>query len=78
MLSMKLFSTPLGQLLDRARGRRRLRGVVETARLEANAVATVVESLALSRPEVGFFLRSECRRRKTKDAHDEDHAQLHP
>jgi hypothetical protein len=32
----------------------------------------------LSRPEVGLFLRSECRRRKTKDAHDEDHAQLHP
>ena len=25
---------------------------------EANAVATVVESLALSRPEVAFFLRS--------------------
>jgi DNA mismatch repair protein MutL len=29
---------------------------------EANAVATVVESLALSRPEVGFFLRSDGRR----------------
>jgi hypothetical protein len=50
----------------------------QSALAEANAMATVVESLALSRPEVGFFLRSECRRRKTKDAHDEDHAQLHP
>jgi DNA mismatch repair protein MutL len=29
---------------------------------EANAVATVVESLALSRPETGFFLRSDGRR----------------
>jgi DNA mismatch repair protein MutL len=29
---------------------------------EANAVARVVESLALSRPEVGFFLRSDGRR----------------
>ena len=29
---------------------------------ETNAVATVVESLALSRPEVGFFLRSDGRR----------------
>ncbi len=44
----------------------------QSALTETNAVATVVESLALSRPEVGFFLRSECRRRKTKDAHDED------
>jgi hypothetical protein len=51
---------------------------VAAEHVEANAVTTVVESLALSRPEVGFFLRSECRRRKTKDAHDEDHAQLHP
>ena len=50
----------------------------QSALTEANAVATVVASLALSRPEVGFFLCSECRRRKTKDAHDEDHAQLHP
>jgi DNA mismatch repair protein MutL len=31
-------------------------------RAEANAVASVVESLALSRPEVGFFLRSDGRR----------------
>ena len=51
--------------------------VVATVLPEANVVATVVESLALSRPEVGFFLRSECRRRKTKGAQDEDHAQLY-
>jgi DNA mismatch repair protein MutL len=29
---------------------------------ETNAIATVVESLALSRPEVGFFLRADGRR----------------
>jgi DNA mismatch repair protein MutL len=34
----------------------------QSAFAEANAVATVVESLALSRPEVGFFLRSDERR----------------
>jgi len=34
----------------------------QSASTEANAVATVVESLALSRPEVGFFLRSDGRR----------------
>jgi DNA mismatch repair protein MutL len=34
------------------------RGFLGTERAEANAVATVVESLALSRPRVGFFLRS--------------------
>jgi hypothetical protein len=45
MLSMKLFSTPLGQLLDRARGRRRLRGVVETARLWRRTQLTTTESL---------------------------------
>src|SRR5215217_2371214 len=38
------------------------RGFLGTVRAEANAVATVVESLALSRPEVGFFLRSDRRR----------------
>ena len=38
------------------------RGFLGTVRSEANAVATVVESLALSRPEVGFFLRSDGRR----------------
>jgi DNA mismatch repair protein MutL len=38
------------------------RGFLGTVRAEANAVATVVESLALSRPEVGFFLRSDGRR----------------
>jgi hypothetical protein len=32
---------------------------------ETNAVATVVESLALSRPEVGFFLRADGRRSLT-------------
>lgn len=37
------------------------RGFLGTARAEANAVAAVVESLALSRPEVGFWLRSEVR-----------------
>lgn len=31
-------------------------------RAEANAVATVVQSLALSRPEVGFYLKSDGRR----------------
>jgi hypothetical protein len=30
----------------------------QSALTEANAVATVVESLALSRPEVGFFLET--------------------
>jgi hypothetical protein len=53
-------------------------GVVVTGSAEADAVATVVESLALSRPEKVNPGRSECRRRKTKDAHDEDHAQLYP
>ncbi len=37
------------------------RGFLGTERAEANAVATVVESLALSRPGVGFSLRSEGR-----------------
>ena len=37
------------------------RGFLGTVRAEANAVASVVESLALSRPEVGFFLRSDGR-----------------
>ncbi|MDQ3363715.1 MAG: DNA mismatch repair endonuclease MutL, partial [Actinomycetota bacterium] len=37
------------------------RGFLGTVRAEANAVATVVQSLALSRPEVGFFLRSDGR-----------------
>ncbi len=37
------------------------RGFLGTERAEANAVATVVESLALSRPGVGFALRSEGR-----------------
>ena len=41
------------------------RGFLGTVRAEANAVATVVESLALSRPEVGFFLRSDGRRSLT-------------
>ena len=50
----------------------------QSASADAVSVAMTVESLALSRPEVGFFLRSECRRRKTKDARREDHAQLHP
>ncbi len=34
------------------------RGFLGTERAEANAVASVVEALALSRPEVGFSLRS--------------------
>jgi DNA mismatch repair protein MutL len=38
------------------------RGFLGTVRAEANAVATVVESLALSRPEVGFSLLSDGRR----------------
>ena len=38
------------------------RGFLGTVRSEANAVATVVESLALSRPDVGFSLRSDGRR----------------
>ena len=38
------------------------RGFLGTVRAEANAVATVVEALALSRLEVGFFLRSDGRR----------------
>jgi DNA mismatch repair protein MutL len=37
------------------------RGFLGTERAEANAVATVVESLALSRPGIGFSLRSEGR-----------------
>jgi DNA mismatch repair protein MutL len=37
------------------------RSFLGTERAEANAVATVVESLALSRPGVGFFLRSDGR-----------------
>ncbi len=37
------------------------RGFLGTVRAEANAVATVVQSLALSRPDVGFFLRSDGR-----------------
>jgi DNA mismatch repair protein MutL len=35
------------------------RSFLGTERAEANAVATVVESLALSRPQVGYFLRSD-------------------
>jgi DNA mismatch repair protein MutL len=38
------------------------RGFLGTERAEANAVATVVQSLALSRPRVGFYLRSDGRR----------------
>lgn len=38
------------------------RGFLGTARAEANAVAVVVQALALSRPEVGFFLKSDGRR----------------
>jgi DNA mismatch repair protein MutL len=37
----------------------------QSALAETNAVATVVESLALSRPEVGFFLRADGRRSLT-------------
>lgn len=37
------------------------RGFLGTERAETNAVVTVVESLALSRPQVGFFLRSDGR-----------------
>src|SRR5215203_6862971 len=37
------------------------RGFLGTQRAEANAVSAVVESLALSRPGVGFSLRSEGR-----------------
>ncbi len=37
------------------------RGFLGTPRAEANAVAVVVASLALSRPEVGFFLHSDGR-----------------
>jgi DNA mismatch repair protein MutL len=37
------------------------RGFLGTQRAETNAVSTVVESLALSRPRVGFFLRSDGR-----------------
>jgi DNA mismatch repair protein MutL len=37
------------------------RGFLGTQRAEANAVSTVVESLALSRPQVGLFLRSDGR-----------------
>ena len=49
-----------------------------TGSAEANAVATVVESLAPTRPEKVNPGRSECWRRKTKDARDEDHAALSP
>jgi DNA mismatch repair protein MutL len=38
------------------------RGFLGTVRSEANAVAIVVEALALSRPDVGFSLRSDGRR----------------
>jgi hypothetical protein len=37
----------------------------QSALAETNAVATVVESLALSRPAVGFFLRADERRSLT-------------
>ncbi len=37
------------------------RGFLGTRRAEANAVTSVVSSLALSRPEVGFYLRSDGR-----------------
>jgi DNA mismatch repair protein MutL len=37
------------------------RGFLGTERAEANAVASVVEALAVSRPEVGFFLSSDGR-----------------
>lgn len=38
------------------------RGFLGTVRAETNAAVSVVEALALSRPEVGFFLRSDGRR----------------
>lgn len=38
------------------------RGFLGTVRAEANAVTSVVQSLALSRPEVGFHLRSDGRK----------------
>ena len=38
------------------------RGFLGSERAEANAVATTLQALALSRPEVGFFLRSDGRR----------------
>ena len=38
------------------------RGFLGTERAEANAVATTLQALALSRPEVGFSLRSDGRR----------------
>jgi DNA mismatch repair protein MutL len=38
------------------------RGFLGTVRAEANAVMSVVQSLALSRPEVGFYLRSDGRK----------------
>ncbi|MGB3681271.1 MAG: DNA mismatch repair endonuclease MutL [Rubrobacteraceae bacterium] len=38
------------------------RGFLGTVRAEANAVSSVVQSLALSRPEVGFHLRSDGRK----------------
>jgi DNA mismatch repair protein MutL len=37
------------------------RGFLGTVRAEANAVASVVQALALGRPDVGFFLRSDGR-----------------
>jgi DNA mismatch repair MutL-like protein len=45
-----------------ARGTRWRESLLATARPEANAVANVVQSLALSRPGVGFYLRSDGRR----------------
>ena len=38
------------------------RGFLGTVRAETNAVVSVVQSLALSRPEVGFYLRSDGRK----------------
>jgi DNA mismatch repair protein MutL len=38
------------------------RGFLGTVRAETNAVMSVVQSLALSRPEVGFYLRSDGRK----------------
>lgn len=38
------------------------RGFLGTVRAEANAVTSVVQSLSLSRPEVGFYLRSDNRK----------------
>lgn len=38
------------------------RGFLGTVRAEANAVTSVVQSLSLSRPEIGFYLRSDGRK----------------